>query len=197
MDDSNHAISRPIGSCSHAGRGCRNCFLSSGHAHLPHAPGSVLLRDAARRFSFHWAKLPMWLDITDPRCPYGFGDIESRGVKVAFDLHGEPFDPDSVDRFVSAERVHEMRQFLGDRFPALRNTPLNETRVCQYENTSNGDFLIDRHPHFENVWICGGGSGHGFKHGPAVGEYTSAMVLGTGTAEPRFSFGSKIEVRAQ
>ncbi len=90
-----------------------------------------------------------------------------------------------------------MRQFLGDRFPALRNAPLNETRVCQYENTSNGDFLIDRHPHFDNVWLVGGGSGHGFKHGPAVGEYAAAMVLGTGMAEPRFSFGSKSEARAR
>jgi sarcosine oxidase len=146
---------------------------------------------------FMSGNLPIWLDITDPRCPYGFPDLESRGVKIAFDLHGEPFDPDSVDRFVSAERVHEMREFLGERFPALRNAPLNESRVCQYENTSNGDFLIDRHPHFDNVWICGGGSGHGFKHGPAVGEYTSAIVLGSGTPEPRFSLASKAEAPAR
>jgi sarcosine oxidase len=45
-----------------------------------------------------------------------------------------------------------------------------ESRVCQYENTATGDFLIDRHPGFENVWLVGGGSGHGFKHGPAVGD---------------------------
>ena len=140
---------------------------------------------------------PIWLDITDPRCPYGFPDLEARGVKIAFDLHGEPFDPDSVDRFVSMERVHEMREFLGERFPALRNAALNESRVCQYENTSNGDFLIDRHPHFDNVWICGGGSGHGFKHGPAVGEYAGAMVLGRGTPEPRFSLASKTQVHAR
>jgi glycine/D-amino acid oxidase-like deaminating enzyme len=65
--------------------------------------------------------------------------------------------------------------------------------VCQYENTANGDFLIDRHPDFENVWLVGGGSGHGFKHGPAVGEYTAARVTGamTPTVEPRFSLASK------
>jgi glycine/D-amino acid oxidase-like deaminating enzyme len=66
-----------------------------------------------------------------------------------------------------------------------------ETRVCQYENTSSGDFLIDRHPDFLNVWLVGGGSGHGFKHGPAFGDYTAALMLGEQTPEPRFSLSSK------
>ena len=68
-----------------------------------------------------------------------------------------------------------------------------ESRVCQYENTSNGDFVIDRHPELENVWIAGGGSGHGFKHGPAVGEYVAARLTGAATPpiEPRFSLASK------
>ena len=66
-----------------------------------------------------------------------------------------------------------------------------ESRVCQYENTSTGDFLIDRHPDFENVWLLGGGSGHGFKHGPAVGEYTCALIDGKAAAEPRFSLETK------
>jgi glycine/D-amino acid oxidase-like deaminating enzyme len=70
-----------------------------------------------------------------------------------------------------------------------------ETRVCQYENTSNGDFLIDRHPEMENVWLVGGGSGHGFKHGPAVGEYVSSRILRNAPAEPRFSLESKQTAR--
>ena len=73
----------------------------------------------------------------------------------------------------------------------MKNAPIVEARVCPYENTSNGDFLIDRHPEYDNVWIVGGGSGHGFKHGPAVGEDTAQLVL-TGTAvHPRFSLSSK------
>jgi glycine/D-amino acid oxidase-like deaminating enzyme len=67
--------------------------------------------------------------------------------------------------------------------------------VCQYENTSNGDFVIDRHPGFDNVWIAGGGSGHGFKHGPAVGEYLARRMLHGGAAEPRFSLESKQTVQ--
>ncbi len=141
--------------------------------------------------------LPVWLDRTDPRLPYGIPDIENRGVKVAFDLHGPPFDPDSGERIVSAENTAAAREYLGRRFPALKGAPLVESRVCQYENTSSGDFLIDRHPEFDNVWIAGGGSGHGFKHGPAVGEYVADVLAGRRTAEPRFMLASKRTTQAR
>jgi sarcosine oxidase len=83
------------------------------------------------------------------------------------------------------------RAFLARRFPALAGAPLVEARVCQYENTSNGDFLIDRHPDFDNVWLVGGGSGHGFKHGPALGEYVAARVIEGGEIERRFTLATK------
>ena len=146
---------------------------------------------------FFPARLPVWLDFTDPRHPYGFPDIESRGFKLAFDSHGATCDPDALDRRVSAEGIAEARDYLARRFPALRDAPLNESRVCQYENTSSGDFLIDRHPEFSNVWFAGGGSGHGFKHGPAVGEYVCGQILGQSTPEPRFSLASKALERAR
>jgi glycine/D-amino acid oxidase-like deaminating enzyme len=59
--------------------------------------------------------------------------------------------------------------------------------VCAYENTATGDFLIDRHPACDHVWIVGGGSGHGFKHGPAVGELAARMVLDGEPPNPRFA----------
>lgn len=133
--------------------------------------------------------LPTWL--FQPDEVYGMPDLESRGLKLARDTHGERVDPDTQSRVVSPESAEWARQFLAHRFPALANSPIVETRVCQYENTSNGDFLIDRHPAFSNVWLVGGGSGHGFKHGPALGEYTAAMLLGEGTPEPRFSLATK------
>lgn len=136
-------------------------------------------------------QLPVWIDFRDPRGPYGFPDLENRGFKLAFDRHGAAFDPDSGDRRLSAEGLAEARRFLTERFPALAEAPLVESRVCQYENTSNGDFLIDRHPDYENVWLVGGGSGHGFKHGPAVGEYAAGRIAGGGAAEPRFSLARK------
>jgi monomeric sarcosine oxidase len=139
--------------------------------------------------------LPVWVDFTDPRGPYGFPDLEGRGFKLAFDRHGVPFDPDSGDRTPGPRSVAEAHSFLAERFPALRDAALSEFRVCQYENTSNGDFLIDRHPELENVWLAGGGSGHGFKHGPAVGEYVSGRILHGAGAEPKFSLSSKAETQ--
>jgi monomeric sarcosine oxidase len=134
--------------------------------------------------------LPTWIDFKDEA--YGLPDIEGRGVKVAVDRHGKPFDPDTGDRLVTSEGLAEARSCLAGRLPFLKDAPVIETRVCQYENTSNGDFLIDRHPEFENVWLVGGGSGHGFKHGPAVGEYVAARINGNSEGiEPRFTLATK------
>src|SRR5581483_11114929 len=140
-----------------------------------------------RRFSL--SQIPVWIDFSDERGMYGFPDLETRGFKVAFDKHGPLVDPDTLNRFVMPEKVAAARAYVNERFPALGNSPIVDSRVCQYENTANGDFIIDRHPDFENVWIAGGGSGHGFKHGPAVGEYTAARVTGARNppVEPRFS----------
>jgi glycine/D-amino acid oxidase-like deaminating enzyme len=140
---------------------------------------------------FHAPALPTWIDFKNE--VYGLPDIEGRGVKVAIDRHGEPFDPDTGDRIVTRDGLAEARRYLGHRLPALKDAPVIESRVCQYENTSNGDFLIDLHPEFENVWLVGGGSGHGFKHGPAVGEYVAARINGDDdpAIEPRFSLASK------
>ena len=137
-------------------------------------------------------QFPAWIDFSDPRRPYGVPDIESRGFKLALDRHGPPFDPDSGDRRPTEEGLLEARRFLAERFPDLRDAPLSEARVCQYENTSNGDFLIDRHPERRDVWLVGGGSGHGFKHGPAVGEYVAGLILGRSSPDPRFVLESKV-----
>lgn len=133
--------------------------------------------------------MPAWLDFSDERGGYSLPDLENRGFKLAFDKHGPPFDPDSGERAVTG--LPQARAFLEERFPALAAAPLVESRVCQYENTSNGDFLIDRHPDHENVWLVGGGSGHGFKHGPAVGEYVASQIEGGAPADPRFSLATK------
>ena len=140
--------------------------------------------------------LPTWLFQED--LVYGMPDIESRGLKIAFDEHGERVDPDTQSRIVSPEMTKAVREYVARRFPALRDAPIVETRVCQYENTSSGDFLLDRHPEMENVWFAGGGSGHGFKHGPAVGEYLAGQLLDAARAEPRFSLATKetVEKRA-
>ncbi len=133
--------------------------------------------------------LPTWLFQED--LFYGMPDIESRGLKIAYDGHGELIDPDTQSRIVTPVMRERVRAYVDRRFPALKDAPIVETRVCQYENTSNGDFLIDRHPGMENVWFVGGGSGHGFKHGPALGKYVTARLLDRAEPEPRFSLATK------
>jgi len=133
--------------------------------------------------------LPTWLFQED--LFYGMPDLESRGLKIAYDGHGERVDPDTQSRIVTPAMRERVRTYVERRFPALKEAPIVETRVCQYENTSSGDFLIDRHPGMENVWFVGGGSGHGFKHGPAVGEYVTGRILDRLEPEPRFSLATK------
>lgn len=145
--------------------------------------------------AFNLGALPAWIDFND--LVYGIPNVDGRGFKIAIDAHGPVFDPDTGERVVSAAGMKAVREYLAQRVPLLTDAPVIETRVCQYENTSNGDFVIDRHDGSENVWIVGGGSGHGFKHGPAVGEYVAAMISGDRPAEPRFSLATKQKVHSR
>ena len=138
--------------------------------------------------------LPGWADFNDGDIFYGMPDLEGRGFKVAHDKHGQPIDPDRGDRVASPGGLADARAYLAKRFPALANAPLNEERVCPYENSSNGDLLIDRHPTASNVLLVGAGSGHGFKHGPEVGRYAAELLTGKlKIPEPRFSLATKAE----
>jgi len=130
--------------------------------------------------------LPVWIDKGE-RIFYGVPGNEWRGIKVGDDTRGAAFDPTSGERTPSLEALRSARDYLGFRFPALKDAPLLEARVCQYENSPDSRFIIDRHPQAANAWFAGGGSGHGFKHGPAVGERVADLVLGVGTPDPFFA----------
>ena len=138
--------------------------------------------------------MPGWADFNDGDIFYGFPDLESRGVKFAHDQHGAEVDPDTQSRRPTEAALAEIITFRDRRFPSLKGAPLTEARVCQYENSSNGDFLIDLHPDWSNVLLVGGGSGHGFKHGPEVGRYAAARLFGSAKPEPQFSLATKSEV---
>lgn len=125
---------------------------------------------------FDEGRCPVWVDFGE-RILYGVPGNEHRGFKVADDTHGEEVDPTSLERRPSGEALGRARTLLRERFPAMAEAPLLEARVCQYENTADGHYLIDRHPGAENLWLVGGGSGHGFKLGPALGERVAAWVL--------------------
>jgi glycine/D-amino acid oxidase-like deaminating enzyme len=125
---------------------------------------------------FSDAHLPVWADHRG-RFRYGIPGSDRRGFKIADDTRGAVFDPTNGERVVCRETLRDIREYVGFRFPALKDAPLVETRVCQYEQTPDSHFIIDRHPATENVWIVGGGSGHGFKHGPAIGEMMAELIL--------------------
>jgi sarcosine oxidase len=138
--------------------------------------------------------LPGWADFNARDIYYGFPDLEARGFKIAHHAHGPAMDPDRGDRTPSAEALADVRRYMERRFPAMRGRPLSEARVCQYENSSNRDLLIDRHPTLADVGLVGAGSGHGFKHGPEVGRYAAALAAADLAApEPRFSLALKGE----
>ena len=139
---------------------------------------------------FSWQRMPSWgfggLS-NEPEFSkwYGFADVDDRGLKACPVDDANQIDPDTDERIVSAYQVKRAHDYLGWRFPALRNQPIVETRVCQTENSVDDNFIVTLHPDMKNVWIAGGGSGHGFKHGPAFGQYLAHRLLGKGS-EPEF-----------
>ena len=121
-------------------------------------------------------RLPVWIDF-GKRIVYGVPDVEGRWLKVADDTRGEAMDPSNASRVPTPQSIASARRFLAERFPELAKAPRLRSEVCQYENSPDGHLIIDRHPHANNVWLIGGGSGHGFKLSPAVGEMTAQGIL--------------------
>lgn len=135
--------------------------------------------------------MPGWADFNGGDVYYGFPDLEGKGVKFAHDAHGVEVDPDTQDRRFTEVALADVVAFRDRRFPGLRGAPLATAEVCQYENSANGDLLIDRHPQWENVVLVGAGSGHGFKHGPEVGRLAAELLLDGKAPDARFSLASK------
>ena len=129
---------------------------------------------------------PNWVDGTGSEYFYGLPQGSNRGFKIALDKHGVEIDPTRHERIPDQDYIHTCREFLGHRFPLLKNAPLIEHRICQYTNTPDGNFIFDKHPHIENCWLLGGGSGHGYKHGPALGEKVANILTGKEAIEPLF-----------
>jgi glycine/D-amino acid oxidase-like deaminating enzyme len=114
--------------------------------------------------------LPCWIDLDGDDFYYGIPGNANRGFKIGVDRRGKIFDPTNSERILNPEVLAKARKFIGHRFPDLKNAPLTENRVCPYENSPDGNFIFEKHPAINNIWVLGGGSGHGFKHGPALGE---------------------------
>ena len=129
--------------------------------------------------SAEFDNFPVWIDADGKDFYYGIPGNSNRGFKIGVDRRGEAFDPTSGERRVNEDTLTHARNFLAHRFPDLANAPLIESRVCPYENSPDGNFIFDLIPGTTNAFILGGGSGHGFKHGPALGELVTDIITGT------------------
>jgi glycine/D-amino acid oxidase-like deaminating enzyme len=136
-----------------------------------------------------WAGAPAWVDYD--LAAYGTGDIDDLGVKAAPDGEGPVLAASAELPPVSAEGEAVARAYLRKRFPALADAPLKRGRTCRYELTADSNFIAGRHPAEDGVWIVGGGSGHGFKHGPALAEQVIAAIRGGRTLPQAFEVGER------
>jgi glycine/D-amino acid oxidase-like deaminating enzyme len=138
-------------------------------------------------------QLPTWID--GGKHPFfGVPGNHWRGFKIADDTRGPVIDPSTTEREISQEKLSAARAYMRLRFPALSDAPLLESRVCQYENSTDHNFILDSHPEADNVWIVGGGSGHGFKHGPVMGEMLADAVLGSKEPPTEMGLGRLLRV---
>lgn len=106
--------------------------------------------------------------------------VDSRGFRVRTGGHSGD-DPDTSVRWIDEEYHDRPREVLSRYFPGLAERPINETRACHYCGTVSRNFIIDRHPDYDNVWLAGGGSAESFKQGPVLGEYIAGRIMGTET----------------
>jgi len=136
-----------------------------------------------------WSGTPGFCDY-DARF-YGHGELGGLGMKIAPDSEGEQIDPDTFERRPSPANERLIRDYAARRFPALADAPVVGARVCQYSLTGDTHFLFAPHPERAGHWLVGGGSGHGFKHGPALGEYVADCIEGLREPEPFHALGRR------
>ncbi|HEU6445527.1 MAG TPA: FAD-dependent oxidoreductase [Gaiellaceae bacterium] len=154
------------------------------------APLRVSRQDLFYLESVGWEspQVPAWVDYD--RSIYGVGDLGT-GFKIAPDVEGPPFDPESDDRTPDPRRERLALAYAAERFPALADAPVRFSKVCPYSLTPDSHFLLAPHPELEGNWLFGGGSGHGYKHGPALGEYAARVISGAEEPDGRFGLGPR------
>ena len=141
-----------------------------------------------------WRDAPGWVDYD--RALYGTGDVDGLGVKAAPDGEGPPLAPDAPLPPADPANERRVRAALATRFPRLAAAPLRGSRTCRYELSPDSHFIAAPHPEHRNVWLVGGGSGHGFKHGPALAEQIAAALRGETELPARFALGERAPGRS-
>ncbi|MDN3355764.1 FAD-dependent oxidoreductase [Actinomadura sp. DC4] len=121
---------------------------------------------------------PAWID--HGHGAYGIPAVGAQDVKVVPDV--------TVDAAEELDLTlpENLRAYLCRRFPELAKAPVTRREPCAYAAMPDDDFLLAPHPADERVWIVGGDSGHGFKHGPALGALVCDAIDDHTTIPARF-----------
>ena len=178
------ARSRPTASSGRAARGCRRSSPACSTCASPTRTSST---SARRRLAT--PGVPGWVDYDG--AAYGLGDLDGRGVKVAPDVEGPPCDPETRRARRRARARALARAYVAASLPragrrAARRAPRLPVRADRRHALRGGAAPRAR----RRVWLLGGGSGHGFKHGPALAE-RFGRGCGAAEPEPRFGLGAR------
>ncbi|KAI7482658.1 nucleotide-binding domain-containing protein [Hortaea werneckii] len=126
-----------------------------------------------------------------PRTPDGVVKMAFRGAKWTnysrqSDESGQPLSHPVTDlKKVPAEAVRVLRQFCKENMPDLLELDLEYERLCWYTDSVDNSFLIDFVPDTLNLVVASGGSGHGFKFLPVLGERIVDVIEGKDTEYTR------------
>jgi sarcosine oxidase len=137
---------------------------------------------------------PGWVDFD--AAFYGHARVEGVGFKVGPDMDGVEVDPDTRPLEATADGIAIAREYVAHRFPDLAGASVASAPGCHYGLTPDGQFVFAKHPEHHSVWLLGGGSGHGYKHGPALAEHVEAVLGGRAEPEPRFALGARAPARS-
>ncbi len=133
--------------------------------------------------------VPAWVDYD--AAFYGHADLDGMGVKACADDEGPPLDPDAPRAVPTPGEEVDARAALATRFPSLARARVVRARTCAYELTPDTRFVLAPHPRHPRVWLLGGGSGHGFKHGPTLGDRVAALLAGRERPDPALALGAR------
>ncbi len=168
---------------------CGHCIVAAG-AHTPLLVPDLQPFMHATGHPVFWLKPQNPIPFTVPNFTVFAADISNTGwygfpfskkqgiIKIAKHSNGLKINPDKDDRQVTDAEIEDFRNFLKIAFPDLVDAPLVFTRRCLYTDTLDGHFWIDNHPAIKGLSVSTGGSGHGFKMAPLLGEMTADIAEG-------------------
>jgi glycine/D-amino acid oxidase-like deaminating enzyme len=149
---------------------------------LPHLSGFlwargqpvVHLRPADPR-PFEGRRFPVWCADIANEGWYGFPLSRNGTIKVG---HHGPGRRVAEDEPLTVSRQERDRavEFVRRTFPRATGMTVDDSRLCLYCDTWDGDFLIDHDPDRPGLVVASGGSGHGFKFTPLLGGLIADVV---------------------